>query len=822
MRPLLLSLSLLASGCAGSALLGYRLSPDYPDDTAAETLQLSGLKQPVLVTLDAWGIPHLEAQDLVDLARATGYMQGRNRFFEMDMMRRFAKGRVSELVGEQPLLSETTLDYDRVMRGWELEARSQIDLNKMNPEQAQVLTAFAEGVNAAVKKHKPLEYRLLLTDPEPWVPTDSIAVGLLNVWSVSHNWTQEMSRLLLALSVGQARAERIYPNDAPLGGRTLPGSPSVKPLPPAIAPELEGMFAPKVAPASAASSTGLGLDPLAMLGASNAWVVDGRHTVSGSPMVANDPHLTHLLPSIMFQLHLKAPNLDVIGVTVPGLPWVLAGHNERVAWGITSTVADVIDLVIEKVDPAHPAQVVTDAAEPCPISVREEQIGRRVGGEIKHQPVILRTTCHGPVLNDLYPRLLAGAPLVSIRWRTEHLERSFEVLLAMNRARSTEEMGAVIADLPATYNTWTVADVDGHIGTFLSGSVPVHEQARGTFPVPGWLEKYDWTHWAKGRELPWAMDPESGMLAHANNLMVEPGAEPFVTPNVDAAPSYRHDRIEVLLRATPRHDLATFRRTQSDVFSLRARAVLPKMLEDLSDGAELSERARKALRLLKLWNYETSPDRAAPTIFFAVYRMAVQAALRDELGEEAQRFFLSQRYSTNAADAWFEDPQHPVWDDLTTPEIETRATIVNYALEAAVVSLGAQLGDDPAKWQWGKVHRMRPMHAFGEKLLLDGTLNLESFEAGGELDSVWKSHFDLGNEKAPFKVVAGPVFRMVVDLADLKNDAWWVVDTGSSGWPKSPHYGDQFEHWRQGELIPMWTDLTRVNQAEHGTITFSP
>lgn len=828
------ALVLLCQGCAASSLIGYAISPDHPDDGAVETLTLTGLRAPVTVTFDAWGVPHIEAQNLVDLGRANGYVQGRSRFFQMDMMRRLAKGRVSELVGEQPLLSETTVDYDRTMRGWLIEERSRADFSKMSPEQAEVLKAFAEGVNAALRRHLPLEYRLLEVEPMPWEPADSLAVGLLNVWSVSHNWTQECARLLLAMSVGLERAERIYPNEAPRGGFTIPGTPALRALPPAIAPELEGLFPVKGAAPTPAELEppkeearvlpGIGLDPLAMGGASNAWVVSGDRTVSGKPMVANDPHLTHLLPSIMLQLHLKAPGLDVIGVTVPGIPYILAGHNGRVAWGITSTVTDVIDLLVEKVDPAQPGQVVTDAATPCPISTRDEKISVRAGSEQKEQIHPMRRTCHGPVFNDIHPRLFpADAPIISIRWRTDGMERSMDVLLAMNRAQTTKQMGEVIADLPATYNTWTVGDVDGHIGSFVSGELPVHDTLLGTFPRPGWLQKYEWTRWAKGEQLPWSMDPPTGILAHANNLMVQPGSEPFVTINVDAAPAYRLERIEFLLKATPKHDLQTFRAIQMDIFSLRAKNVLTRMLEDLGEGAGLSEKALVALDLLKKWNWQARADSPETAIFFATYRAAIQTALRDELTRDAARFFLSQRYSTNVVDQWFEEPLHPVWDDTTTAGPETRFTVVRFALESAVATLSELMGeDDPTRWQWGKLHVMRPMHAFGSRLLLDGTVNLKPHEASGELDSVWKSHFDLGNDKAPYKVVAGPIFRMVADLADLKRDAWWVVDTGTSGWPKSPHYGDQYERWFRGEMIPMWTDLNQVRQATHGTLTLAP
>lgn len=814
---------LVFPGCAATRLLGYRLAPDYPDDAATETLALPGLSAPVTVVLDAQGVPHIEAKTLVDLARASGFMQGRARFFQMDMMRRLARGRVSEVVREQPLVSSTTAEYDKTMRGWDIERRATASFDRISAADRALITAFAEGVNAAAARWKPLEYRLLGLEPEPWRPEDSLAVGLLNIWSITHNYQQEAVRLLLAMSVGVERMNAIYPSEPLAGGRTVATKAPAGELPPAVVAELDGLFPMKVAeaPVTAAALARATVDVLAVGGASNSWVVSGARSASGKPMVANDPHLSHFLPGLFLQQHLKGPGLDVIGVTVPGLPWVVAGHNQRVAWGVTSTMADVVDLVLEKEDAARPGFVLHEGGD-CALTTREEVVRVRDGSDFREVKVPLRSSCNGPLYNDLHPELFPpGSPLVAIRWKVEDAEQSLAVLLELNQVKSAAELGPIVAKLPSTWNTWTVGDVDGHIASFVSGAVPLRPHHRGTFPVPGWSAKYEWTDFATGDVLPHAVDAEDGVLAHANNLMADPASADFQRLQVDSAPPYRQERIVELAKATEKHDAASFSRMLVDTYSRRAAAVAPKLLEALGDGAALSPRAQEARKLLAAWDFDAKGDRPEAAIFFTAYKHAATRAIEDELPAPAVKFFLAQRYSTNTSDAWFASASHVVWDDRRTPAVESRDEVVRAAFEAAVGELFDTFGGQPASWRWGALHWHRPMHAFGARSALDGTVNLERFEAGGELDSIWKTHFDLGNAKAPFKVVAGPVWRAVMDLGDLAH-ARWVVDTGASGWPKSPHYGDQYEAWRQGQLLPMLTDLDEVRRGPHGVLTLTP
>lgn len=808
------------TGCATSRYLNYRTRPDYPR-TRDDSLRIPGLREPVQTFLDPSGIPHIQARNEEDLARVTGFFQGRYRFFAMDMLRRLARGRVSELVGEQPLFEGTTVEFDRAMRGWGIDRDIARDVQELSPEMRGLLAAFTEGVNEALRRYRPMEYRVLGIAPEPWTIEDCFAIGRLNAWSVTHNWQQELSRLLLAWHVGLDRAEAIYGHAPWAGGTTLPPSGPPRELPPAVAAELRNLF-PSRPPRTAAprSEAGPVLDPGGLTGASNSWVVAADLSASGRPLQANDPHLTHMLPSLMFQQHLSAPGVDVIGAGIAGLPFVLAGHNGHVAWGTTSLVGDVVDLFVERADPGRPDCVLRDGV-PVPLEVREETVRVRRGKVMEERRFRIRVGPHGPLLNDLYPHLLdPEMPLVSLQWDPPGIADSLEAVRKAARATTVGELREALSGMMSPASAWTAADTDGTIAFFVTGAIPVRPRHLGTFPAPGWDSSYDWTGIVNPAALPHA-EAREGFFAHANNLVADPARSP-VFLHVDTAPSYRYDRIAELIRTTGPHTAQSLADIQMDVRLNRGKRLLPFLVQDLSRReARWSPMERKALDLLRSWDFEAGTGSVGTTLFFSTYREAVILAIQDELPPDAYRFFLSQRYSTNVADLWFDRPDHPVWDDRRTPRVEMRREVVQEAFRRAVRRLQRELGPNPEEWRWGKVHTLQIRHAFGGRKAISRFMNLRPSPVGGALDSVWKSHFDLGNEDHPFAVVAGPSYRQIVDLADIDHGLW-VSDTGISGWPGSPQYGDQHEAWKRGEFLPMIFRWDEVRSLARATIRLVP
>ncbi len=820
----LLGLAALAGapGCALSAYLGYQMSPDYPT-SETQRLCLPGLEASVEVLLDPQGVPHVRAGSERDLAMATGYVQARERFFEMDMIRRIARGRVAELVGEQPLLGSTTVEFDLAMRGWGIDESAEADAAAMDPETRALLEAYTAGVNAAAARHLPLEHRLLGVTPEPWRPSDTFAVGRLTAWSVTHNWSQELSRLQLALRQGPERAEALYPSRPWDGGVSVPLDAPAHPLPPAIVDEVRALLpvGPKAVPPGAAPAQAAYLPSPAGFGlGSNAWAVGGARTRSGKPLLASDPHLSHLLPSMMMQLQLACPAFDVIGITVPGLPYVLIGHNGRVAWGMTSAVADVVDFYLERVDPADPGRVLTPAGYQ-PLARREVVIQVRDGDELSPRAFVLRASRNGPLVQDMYPGTLPeDAPPVALHWDEGSAVDSMARLRRSQSARSAEELRELLAGVSSPSSVYTAADVDGGMQLFACGRIPVRERHLGTFPAPGWLDEYQWQRFAPAGELPARAGGPEAALAHANNLLWDPTRAPFAF-HVDSAPSYRHDRVMELLQAVPRHDPSTFARIQRDVKVKRAERVLPFVLEDLLAMSPRSELEDEALGLLISWDLEARPDAAAPTLFFETYRLAGLAALRDELPGPQAEFVLQQRYSTHMLDGWFFEAAHPAWDDLSTPAVETRAGVVQAAFRQAIADLSGRLGKAPAGWAWGRVHYLEVRHPFGGKAALADLVNLPRRPMPGALDTVWKAHFDIGHAADPFRVVAGPVHRMLADLS-APGRSLWILDTGASGWPGSPHYGDQQARWLSGEYVPMLSDWEELGRRARGVLTLAP
>ncbi|MFH1531924.1 MAG: penicillin acylase family protein [Pseudomonadota bacterium] len=816
-----LAVAALSCGGGGGAWIKYRVTPDYPK-AVEETLDLPGLDGPVTIYFDPWGVPHIDAGNETDLLRAVGFVHGRDRFFQMDMLRRMARGRLSELLGAQPAGHGTTVEVDRTMRMWGMDADADADEATMSPELKVLMEAYCDGVNQAVALRLPLEYRLLRAAPAPWRPGDSFAVGRLLAFGLSHNWKQELYRFLMALEGGARRADVLYPSEAlDFAGdaATLPGRDPDKVLPPALAPELLEYLDTLASPPPSGhrvADAGFGFEGL--YGGSNAWVVGGDHTQSGKPILANDPHMTHLLPSLMVQQHIRCPGLHAIGVTAPGLPYVLIGHNDRVAWGNTTAVSDAQDLYVEK--PAGDGAVLTPEG-PLPLQTAEIVITVRKNKRKRTEHrFTLRTSRHGPLLNDLYPELLPpGAPLVAVRWETTGAGLTVASVRKANKAATAAAFREAMQAMSTPVQNVVVADVDGAVGFFRWGRAAIRRNHRGTFPAPGWLAKYDWARMAEAEEMATAEAGPEGIFVTGNNLARDPryGGEVF---QIDAAPPYRVQRIRQLLRSAGRHTAGDHMGFHRDTKLLRAKRFMPGIIEDLRGMDDLDDVETEALRILENWNFDAGPEDPAPAIFFSLVREAGLTGLRDELSDAGLQFVLTLPYPYATWDHWFTRVDHPGWDDRGTPEVETRTDVVREAFRTVVGELRLAQGEQPHEWAWGQLHSFLVRHPFGRKKALR-RLNLPRVPAGGGWDSIWKTHFALSDPDDPFRTEAGPVYRQVIDLADIHH-AHWILDTGASGWPDSPHYRDQYALWREGEYVPMTSDWDLIPGAAEAILTLEP
>jgi len=351
---------------------------------------------------------------------------------------------------------------------------------------------------------------------------------------------------------------------------------------------------------------------------------------------------------------------------------------------------------------------------------------------------------------------------------------------------------------------------------FATGRVPEHTNHRGTFPVPAWIEKYEWTRLLSADQMPVGNGSGDDFFANGNSLMRDPQHGALF--QIDSAPVYRLERIKELIVETAKHTPESLGNIQGDAVLLRARKLAPFIVSDLEGIERKSEIEKTALSLLSAWDYRATVDSAACAVFFVTYRLAIIGAMLDEVGQAGVDYLLKQRYFSNAVDRWYPEADHPVWDDRATPGQEKRADVVRPAFRHATAWLTEKLGDDPTHWRWGAIHDMHIKHAFGDKA---SAFSLKARQAPGALSAVWKAHFDLGHPTTPYRANYGPVFRMVVDMADVEH-ARWIVDTGSSGWPLSPHYSDQYRRWRNLEYAPMIMNWDEICENARAVIKLYP
>ena len=555
---LVVALVVVGLGIASIAWFTGRALPQ-----TSGTLQIEGLEQPVSVVRDVAGIAHIRAATVHDLFMAQGFVHAQERMWQMEVWRHIGAGRLSELFGE------SQLDTDRFIRtlGWPQAAER--DLAAVTPETRRILDAYAEGVNAWLDKERDslgLAFVVTGAKPEPWTPLDTLGWQKVQAWNLGSNMDEELFRYLADAQLGDpALTDELFPpyrDGAPVITRsTSDETDDAENVAPRTAESLNAATAAawrEVADLGASISRLAGLDAgEGLVGdrgvGSNNWVVSPSMTTTGGAMLANDPHLGISMPSIWFMngLHCTAISeacpYDVAGVSFPGVPAVVLGHNGRIAWGATNLGPDVQDLFIEQADPNDPAAYLLDGVS-TPFDEHVEEI-RTAGGPTYEQTV--RTTAHGPILNDVDGRL-EDAPLMSLAWPAiRGTDRTFEAILGLNTASNFDEFRDSLSRYGTPSQNFVYADVDGHIGYQFPGAIPIrHGDPTGDRPRPGDDGSSEWAGTIPFEELPWQLDPAEGTIVTANNAAVDAGYPYHVSSDWD--PGYRAERIGDQLLARSR------------------------------------------------------------------------------------------------------------------------------------------------------------------------------------------------------------------------------------------------------------------------------
>jgi penicillin amidase len=786
------------------------------------TIQLSGLDSPVDITRDNMGIPHIYAASLHDLFMAQGYVHAQDRFWQMDFWRHIGSGRLSEMFGD------TQLETDSFLRtlGWRQVAEQ--EMATYDPESVAILEAYAEGVNAYLADHQgtaiSLEYGILklLTPgykPEPWTPVNTLTWGKAMAWDLGGNMDNEIERATLLKTLTPEQVAELfptYPADHPViipeMGQAGAISSVVRSLPDVDWTSIERRFSTLDA-LLGPSGAGIG---------SNSWVVSGSRTAGGMPLLANDPHLGIQMPSIWYQtgLHCRPASAacpyEVAGFSFAGVPGVIIGHNQNIAWGFTNTEPDVMDLYIEKINPEHPNQYEYNG-QWVDMTLRTETIA--VGGG-KPVTLTVRSTRHGPIVSDTYGDLKdfntkAGVALpenyaISLRWTALEPSTIFQAIWGFNKAANWDEFSQAASKFNVPAQNLVYADVQGNIGYQMPGNVPIRKNGDGRLPVPGWTNEYEWTGYIPFEKLPSVFNPSKGYIVTANNAVVGAGYPYLITTDWDYG--FRASRIANMITKAPgKIDIAYIQKMQGDDYDSNAATLVP-ILTQLTFQAGTPNQAA-ALNLLKNWDYQTSMDSAPAAVFEVFWKNLLTDTFDDD---------LPKNYWPEGGSRWVEvmrnlvkQPDNSFWDNKTTTDkVETRDDIFVRAFTEAVAEIEQLQGKDPAKWNWGDLHTATFVNqTLGKSGIapIEALFNRGPFRTNGGEAIVNATGW---NATLGYSVDWLPSMRMIVDLGDLRNSLT-VHTTGESGHAYSPHYIDMANLWRNIQYYPMlWNEQAIVANAE--------
>lgn len=784
----------------------YFLSRSIPDYSA--DWRVRGIAAPVEIARNTHNVPHIFGESDEDVFFGLGFVHAQDRLWQMTVMRRTVQGRLSEVFGAR------TLRTDELLRRLDLYGLAQASVDALDDETRGLLEAYSRGVNAwimlanehALGRGAP-EFFLFPGEIGLWQPADSIALVKLMAVQLTGHVDAEVRRARLSTLLDRDRLRDLMPDDP---GQAVAALPDFA----ALFPGLDAAQAARPHPPPAARP-GSALSPFPSwetAGASNAWAAAPQASTTGGTLLANDPHLPFSAPTIWYLARLELATGGVIGGTIPGIPAVLVGRSDRLAWGLTTAGLDDQDLFFEELHPDDPTRYRTPDGWAA-FETRRSIIRVRDGDPLT---ITLRWSENGPVLPATHYNLAAILPsghVAALSWTAlDAADTSLMAAIALMRAGTIDEALAAGALHVAPAQNLMLADRD-RIAMQMIGRMPRRHPdhpTQGRMPAPGWDARARWQGWFPYDANPRFVDPETGLLGNTNNKIVD---RPFpLHVSFDWGDSQRIQRWVRLMRQRAVHTRESFVEAQLDTVSQAARNLLPLVGADLWFQGEAAEpgtpeaRRQQALQLLADWNGEMNEHLPEPLIYAAWMRELQFRLIRDRLGPLAETFghlqplFIERVYSdTGGASEWC--------DIIQSAVVETCPDMARLALDDALLALTQSFGPNLESWRWGDAHQATHDHAvLGDVPILRHFVNIRQSTSGGNhtlLRGVIRG--GPSTEPEPFLNVHGAGYRGVYDLAD-PDASVFIIATGQSGHPLSRHFDDLGVLWRRGEYIPMTLD----------------
>jgi penicillin amidase len=752
-----------------------QMKPDYQGK-----YQIEGITNPVNISWDSLGVIHISGETTSDVIFASGYANSHERLWQMEITRRVAKGRLSEIFGDQ------TVEVDKLFRTIGLDSLAQYQYKHLSQESQLWLTEYARGINAFLRQTKnnlPLEFILVGIKPEAWTSEDCLLQNRLMAWFLNFNWKAELLYWALYSKLPQEKFMEIWPRT-----ENYPTIAKIK----GIQPILD-----KLMYTNLLASNYLNFDMTAA--GSNSWAIGPQKSKSGYALLANDPHLGLQIPSLWIEMQLKSNNLNVVGFSLPGSPGIIIGRNESIAWGLTNGMVDDCDYFVEKIDTV--GKTYRKDNQNIPLHSREVII------KVKDKPDILYTiygTDNGPILNTAFAGI-TSSEFLSMKWSGWESSDELFTIISLAKAGNWKDFDNALRTFSVPAQNFVYADKKGNIGYRLGGKIPIRSYKNGLLPQEGSNSKNRWIGWVPLDKMPQLINPAKGWIATANNPVMK--NFPYYVSEL-WEPPYRIRRIEQLIQESSKLSLDDMKKIQYDSKNLLSADVMPIILSELEFYDPRDDEEESALLLLKYWNNEISTETVPATVYESIQYFLIKNIFEDEMEKELFKVFVDlPNFYLRILVQVFQNKDSEWFDNVNTSQRETRSNIVVESFQNAIDFLRNRYQNKMEDWEWGMVHTLELEHVLGKTALTRRLFNRGPYQVPGDAATVNVGTYPFSK---PFHMSVGPSLRFVMDWASPES-YYSIIPGGTSGNFLSRYYDNQIQFWLNGELKHVWMSDFKIS-----------
>lgn len=771
--------SLFVIVLSGYFVLRYLVTKSFP--LYDGEILTDNVQHTVTIYRDEFGVPHIFAENEYDLFFTQGFVHAQDRLWQMDLSRRAGEGRLSEILGV------STIKFDKMLKTVGFKNIAEKLENRLSPKSKEILRAYSDGINEYIRTHKgkyPIEFDMLNYEPEEWKPIHSLMIARLMAWELNISWHVDIVLGELVATLGIEKAKEVFPAY------------------PENAPVIVSKFFNKKQIDGLSSFSTLHNDFKIFFGTtgthigSNSWAVGPSKSASGKAMLANDPHLGLSLPAKWYEIHLNGGKVYVAGVSLPGTPLVIIGHNKNIAWGLTNVMADDADFYYEKTDSLDVGKYFFKD-EWKEIEFINDTIWVKDSSEV---PITIRKTHHGPAVNEIYPLSnLSGNNMITMKWTGFEMSDELYAIYLMNIANDWNSFLNGVKEFTVPGQNFVYADKNGNIGYHPGVRLPKRSNNNPSLPFEGWTGENEWDGFIPFEKLPSSYNPPEGFIATANNKTTN--LVDYHITNLWEPPS-RVQRIREFLQSKNQFEVGDFKRLQNDYYSHFAKDITPFILSAYKQKNISNKNVETALNYFRNWNFILNKDDVPTTIFEVFFQQLIANTYRDEMGEELFKQYITlANMPYRVTFSLLNDTSATWFDDVTTAAIETREDIIQKSLTETIDILSKKFGGEMKEWRWGKLHTLTLRHPFGDIEVLQSIFNIGPFEIGGSGTTVNNGEYRFTK---PYEMTLGASMRKIIDFGNI-NNALSVIPSGQSGQPLHQHYSDQTALWKNGEyhLLPI-------------------